>query len=63
MTEDEEWEAVQSYHAKARLIKARSKAVEAAHRLADEYKDSMAYFTTVKAFELGYMEALKDDKE
>ena len=62
MTEDEEWDAVaqQNYHAK--LLRARVKAVDAAGRLCQEHKDAMAYFTIRQAFEIGYMEAIKDER-
>lgn len=61
MTEDEEWQAIQSHQTQAKLIAARKKATEAAHRLAYEHKDAMAHFTILQAFTLGYLEALKDE--
>ena len=62
MTEDEEWDAVEQQDRWAKLLKARIKAVEAAGRLCEEHKDAIAYFTIRQAFEIGYMEAIKDER-
>ena len=61
MTEDEEWDAAERWQKQARMIEARRKAVDAAYRLAEEYRESIAHFSILKAFELGYMEAHKDE--
>jgi ABC-type transport system involved in Fe-S cluster assembly fused permease/ATPase subunit len=61
MTEDDEWDAAERWQKQAKMIAARRKAVDAAYKLAQEYKDSLAHFSILKAFELGYMEAHRDE--
>ena len=62
MTEDEEWNAIEQQDRWARLLKGRVKAIEAAGRLVEEHKDAIAYFTIRQAFEIGYMEAIKNER-
>lgn len=62
MTEDEEWDAIEQQDRWAKLLKARIRAVDAAGRLCEEHKDAIAYFTIRQAFEIGYMEAIKNER-
>lgn len=57
MTEDEEWQAKETYLQMQERIKARKEAVDAADRLCKRYQDAIAHFSLRKAFELGYLEA------
>lgn len=44
----------------ARLVELRRDAVSASYKFAEEYKDAIAHFTIIKAFELGYIQAIRD---
>jgi hypothetical protein len=59
--EDEAWDEMQARQRQQRLAQARAKAVQAAERFCVEYRDDLHQFSIRKAFELGYMEAHKDE--
>jgi hypothetical protein len=57
MTEDEAWDHAHTSQDNTKRLAARLKAVEAAQRFSQQYKDEMSILTLRKAFEMGYMEA------
>ena len=60
MNDDEAWDDMEDSLERGKLLAARFKAIEAAQRFSQQYKDEMSILTLRKAFEMGYMEAHHD---
>ena len=60
MNDDEAWDDMEDSLERGKLLAAHLKAIEAAQRFSQQYKDEMSILTLRKAFEMGYMEAHHD---